>query len=148
MVIYCCSNASNRSHSIALRNNGAITNSADIELLRTTATVDGLSSHSESTRQRIELLNFQNSTTQSLIRETPSRNATTSTELQQLENNIDNVRRTPTTSVERHTSNSPPAYDDTMRQSSIIITMREQSSLLPSYDEFIRRNNEKFETSF
>jgi hypothetical protein len=147
MVIRCVCNASNGSHSIALRNNGAITNSADIELSQTTTTVNRLSSYLEATRQRIELFNFQNSTTQNLIRERPSRNATTSTELQQLENNINNVRRTPTTSVERHTSNSPPAYDDTMRQSSIIITMREQSSLLPSYD-FIRGNNEKFETSF
>jgi hypothetical protein len=101
----------------------------------------------EATRQHIENFNLQSMETQSLLRSTTLRNSTDSTQQQLPENGNSNVTTATTITVEHQTLRSPPSYDDVIRQSSITIPMEQHSFLLPSYDDFMRRNNQTNETS-
>jgi hypothetical protein len=74
------------------------------------------------------------------------RNSTHLAQQRLSESNNYNIRRETTISVEQQASSSPPAYDDTIRHSSIA-TRTEQQSLLPSYDDFVRGNNETMQTT-
>lgn len=117
-------------------------NSGDTELAERTNTNDRLSEHSERIRQSAQPSISQNSTTHNLINEvTLSRNTATPTRSQNLESNIDNERRIPMPAFENHTADSPPTYNDTIQQSQVTSETSEQFFLLPSYDEFICRNN-------
>ncbi|CAF1386432.1 unnamed protein product [Adineta steineri] len=57
-----------------------------------------------------------------------------------------NNRRT-SVIVEEQISNSPPAYDETRRQSSVKIKTQQQFLLPPSYEDFMRRQNRNDETN-
>jgi hypothetical protein len=116
-----------------------INHSTTVQLLQTSIQPDGLPRYLEGTRQPIEDFSLRQLERQTLMRDTPSRNLIGSIEQQLSENNIYNIEIITTS------SSSPPSYNDVVRQSSIAITMEQQSLLPPSYDDFIRANNEREE---
>ncbi|CAF3992053.1 unnamed protein product [Rotaria sordida] len=111
-----------------------IDNNSTTQTLHTSTQPISRSIYSISPLQHIENHNLRHLGTQTSIEDTSLRNSIGSIQ-QQLPD-----ERAITTSVERQTSCSLPAYDDVAQRSSITITMEQQSLLPPSYDDFIRGN--------
>jgi hypothetical protein len=96
----------------------------------------------DATRQHIENFNSRSLEIQSVIRDTTLTNSTHLTQQRLPENDNSNVRTAATTSL------SPPSYDDALRLSSVIIPVEHEFLLPPSYDAFMLRNNERYNTDF
>jgi hypothetical protein len=109
---------------------------------------DRSSRYLETAGHRIENFNLQSSAIQNLIRDVSIRNPTDSTQQQLSLNNNSDVRRATTISFEQRTLSSLPVYDDVIRQSSITVTVEQQPSLPPSYDDFMQRVDKTKETRF
>jgi hypothetical protein len=120
----------------------AIINRSIIIPLQTSFEPDELATYLEVTRQHIENFNSENPETQSLSTVTSLRSSIALTERQLPGNDHGGTRLAMTPSREQI---PPPAYESLVRQSSITITIEQQSLLPPppTYDDFMRRNNER-----
>lgn len=112
------------------------------EKYHTASPSNDLPSNLRTGRQHLDYLNLQ-----TLMNNTSVRNAIDSTEQQLPEyHNLSTSGAMPT-STEVLSSNEPPAYKDITQQNSITITIEEESSAPPSYNDFIRQTCNRDETT-